>query len=88
VREALAHCPYTAMITGSRPLSVDEPTAFAGIIAIEGCAGAELATETIGALQAYLATGAPFIIAAADQGILAAAMEAVAALSAPVGGNA
>jgi hypothetical protein len=55
---------------------------------LSGRAGGDLAPELISELAGYVRGDAPFLLAAADQGVLRAVMEVVAALAAPVAGRA
>jgi hypothetical protein len=75
-------------VTGSCPLPIDGPTTFQGIVVLSGRAGGDVAPELVGELASYVTGDTPFLLAAADQGVLRAAMEVVAALAAPVAGRA
>ena len=88
VREALGHCPHVSLVTGSRPLPIDGPQTFQGIVVLSGRAGGDVAPELVGELAGYVGRDTPFLLAAADQGVMRAAIEVVATLAAAVAGRA
>jgi hypothetical protein len=84
IREALSCCPYRCVVS-SRPVPIDTPVTFQTVVVLSGSAGGDVAPALVSDLMEYVGRDAPFLLAAADQRVLRAVLEAVSLIAAPAG---